>query len=105
MSVAVVGDGTTAGRWRGTVPALSWLRSYEPGWFRAVFAAGVTLAAYLLSAALADFGGLGVKLHGEVPRGIRRASASHIAFLGRIDRFTTLADAIDAFQITGAPKP
>lgn len=54
MSAAVVRDGTTAGRWRGAVLALSWLRSYEPGWFRADFAAGVTLAAYLLPAALGD---------------------------------------------------
>jgi len=49
MSAAVA-----AGRRRGSVPALSWLRSYEPGWFRADLAAGVTLAAYLLPAALGD---------------------------------------------------
>ena len=36
------------------MPALRWLRSYEPGWFRADLAAGVTLAAYLLPAALGD---------------------------------------------------
>lgn len=36
------------------LPALRWLRSYEPGWFRADLAAGVTLAAYLLPAALGD---------------------------------------------------
>lgn len=43
-----------AGRWRGMVPALRWLRSYELGWIRADIAAGVTLAAYLLPAALGD---------------------------------------------------
>ena len=36
------------------MPATRWLRSYEPGWFRADLAAGVTLAAYLLPAALGD---------------------------------------------------
>jgi sulfate permease, SulP family len=41
-------------RWRGIMPAASWLRSYQPGWFRADLAAGVTLAAYLLPAGLGD---------------------------------------------------
>ncbi len=35
-------------------PALRWLRRYDRGWFRADLAAGVTLAAYLLPAALGD---------------------------------------------------
>jgi len=69
MSEAAAGA-APSGRWCRIVPALRWLRSYEPGWFRADLAAGVTLAAYLLPAALVDFGGLGVKLLGEVPRGI-----------------------------------
>jgi high affinity sulfate transporter 1 len=43
-----------SGRWQGIVPAWSWLKSYEPSWFRADLAAGVTLAAYLLPAALGD---------------------------------------------------
>ena len=54
MSAAAAGDAVPVGRWRGSVPALRWLRSYEPGWFRADLAAGVTLAAYLLTAALGD---------------------------------------------------
>lgn len=33
---------------------MQWLRHYEPGWFRADLAAGVTLAAYLLPAGLGD---------------------------------------------------
>lgn len=41
-------------RWRGIMPAVSWLRSYDPAWLRADVAAGVTLAAYLLPAALGD---------------------------------------------------
>ena len=41
-------------RWRGIIPAIRWLRSYDPQWFRADIAAGVTLAAYLLPAALGD---------------------------------------------------
>ncbi len=35
-------------------PALVWLRQYESGWFRFDLAAGITLAAYLLPAALGD---------------------------------------------------
>jgi SulP family sulfate permease len=56
MSVAAAGDGAApqAGRWRGIIPAAHWLRIYEPQWFRADLAAGVTLAAYLLPAALGD---------------------------------------------------
>jgi high affinity sulfate transporter 1 len=40
--------------WRAMLPALGWLRAYQPAWFRADLAAGVTLAAYLLPAALGD---------------------------------------------------
>jgi high affinity sulfate transporter 1 len=39
-------------RWSGIVPAAQWLRTYQPGWFRADLVAGVTLAAYMLPAAL-----------------------------------------------------
>ena len=35
-------------------PALSWLRAYQPKWLRADLVAGVTLAAYLMPAGLAD---------------------------------------------------
>jgi high affinity sulfate transporter 1 len=38
----------------GVLPVLHWLRSYRPAWFPADLAAGVTLAAYLLPAALGD---------------------------------------------------
>jgi len=38
-------------RW---IPALTWLRSYNLGWLRGDVLAGVTLAAYLLPAALGD---------------------------------------------------
>ncbi|HRI14939.1 MAG TPA: SulP family inorganic anion transporter, partial [Verrucomicrobiota bacterium] len=40
--------------WAGWIPALRWLRSYQPSWFRADIVAGITLAAYLLPAALGD---------------------------------------------------
>lgn len=36
------------------LPAVDWLRSYQGAWLRADLAAGVTLAAYLLPAALGD---------------------------------------------------
>ena len=38
-------------RW---IPALSWLRSYNASWLRGDVLAGITLAAYLLPAALGD---------------------------------------------------
>src|SRR6516162_1380097 len=40
--------------WRGMMPAAHWLRSYKPDWFRSDLVAGVTLAAYVLPAALGD---------------------------------------------------
>jgi sulfate permease, SulP family len=43
-----------AGKWRGMIPAIQWLRRYQPWWFRSDLAAGVTLAAYVLPAALGD---------------------------------------------------
>lgn len=36
------------------IPALGWLRRYEPRWLRGEVAAGVTLAAYLLPAGIGD---------------------------------------------------
>src|SRR5690349_6647662 len=38
----------------GFVPALGWLRTYDRRWFRADLVAAITLAAYLLPAALGD---------------------------------------------------
>jgi hypothetical protein len=38
-------------RW---IPALTWLRTYDRAWLRSDVLAGVTLAAYLLPAALGD---------------------------------------------------
>ena len=63
--------------WReAAFPAIIWLRNYHRGWFRLDLLAGITLAAYLLPAALGDaslanlppqvglyaclFGGLGI---------------------------------------------
>jgi MFS superfamily sulfate permease-like transporter len=43
-----------AAQWRGMIPAARWLRRYEPQWFRSDLVAGVTLAAYVLPAALGD---------------------------------------------------
>src|SRR6266498_3875218 len=45
---------TTDGRWCNISPALNWLRAYKPNWLRADLIAGVTLAAYLMPAGLAD---------------------------------------------------
>jgi sulfate permease, SulP family len=44
----------THSRWYNIVPALTWLRAYKPKWLRADLIAGVTLAAYLMPAGLAD---------------------------------------------------
>ena len=51
MSATAAGGSS---RWRGIIPAARWLRNYNPAWLRADTAAGVTLAAYLLPAALGD---------------------------------------------------
>jgi len=40
--------------WYGIFPAVTWLRAYQPKWLRADLIAGVTLAAYLMPAGLAD---------------------------------------------------
>src|SRR5881394_2404977 len=40
--------------WYNIFPALAWLRGYQPKWLRADLIAGVTLAAYLMPAGLAD---------------------------------------------------
>ncbi len=43
-----------ATRARLPLPALNWLRAYDPSWLRPDLVAGITLAAYLLPAALGD---------------------------------------------------
>src|SRR6266436_3419535 len=40
--------------WYNMFPVLNWLRAYKPNWLRADLIAGVTLAAYLMPAGLAD---------------------------------------------------
>src|SRR5256886_970847 len=40
--------------WYNIFPAMTWLRAYQPKWLRADLIAGVTLAAYLMPAGLAD---------------------------------------------------
>src|SRR5213594_4664623 len=45
---------TARHRWNNIFPALTWLRAYQPRWLRADLIAGVTLAAYLMPAGLAD---------------------------------------------------
>src|SRR5215471_3429019 len=40
--------------WETAFPAVTWLRGYHRGWFRLDLLAGITLAAYLLPAALGD---------------------------------------------------
>src|SRR5438876_3861726 len=40
--------------WYNIFSALTWLRAYQPRWLRADLIAGVTLAAYLMPAGLAD---------------------------------------------------
>src|SRR5712664_3228092 len=40
--------------WKTAAPATTWLRSYQRAWFRFDLVAAVTLAAYLLPAALGD---------------------------------------------------
>jgi len=40
--------------WKRAIPAAEWLPGYQGSWFRLDFATGITLAAYLLPAALGD---------------------------------------------------
>jgi SulP family sulfate permease len=40
--------------WKTAVPVTAWLRGYQRAWFRFDFVAGITLAAYLLPAAIGD---------------------------------------------------
>src|SRR5713101_7248850 len=44
----------TGRRLYNILPVVTWLRSYQPKWLRADLIAGVTLAAYLMPAGLAD---------------------------------------------------
>src|SRR3954449_1863381 len=53
VSVPASAPSTSLGRARW-LPALTWLRSYQPSWLRADLVAGVTLAAYLLPAGIGD---------------------------------------------------
>lgn len=41
-------------RLTGLVPAIGWLRGYQPSWFRGDLVAGITLAAYLMPASIGD---------------------------------------------------
>jgi sulfate permease, SulP family len=41
-------------RLRTAVPALTWLRQYQPSWLRSDLVAGITLAAYLMPSGLGD---------------------------------------------------
>lgn len=54
MNPAAEGAQAQPARWQGIIQAAGWLRNYQPSWFRADLAAGVTLAAYMLPAALGD---------------------------------------------------
>ena len=54
QSTSYKSPATTGGRWYNISPALNWLRAYKPNWLRADLIAGVTLAAYLMPAGLAD---------------------------------------------------
>jgi high affinity sulfate transporter 1 len=47
-------QGTVGRWWYNIFPVITWLRGYQPKWLRADLIAGVTLAAYLMPAGLAD---------------------------------------------------
>ena len=47
-------SGGIKSRLSGIVPAIGWLRGYQPGWLRADLVAGITLAAYLIPAGIGD---------------------------------------------------
>jgi high affinity sulfate transporter 1 len=54
MSLPAIEQSPNPARPKIPIPALSWLRAYDLGWIRGDTVAGITLAAYLLPAALGD---------------------------------------------------
>src|SRR5256714_12331588 len=52
--VQIMRTASNSSWWRAAIPAFVWLRSYQRAWVQLDLVAGVTLAAYLLSAALGD---------------------------------------------------
>src|SRR5438093_3633066 len=54
QSTSYKSPATARSRWCNIIPAVNWLRAYQPKWLRADLIAGVTLAAYLMPAGLAD---------------------------------------------------
>src|SRR5438477_1870297 len=54
QSTSYKSPATTGGRWYNISPAVQRLRTYQRAWFRADLIAGITLAAYLMPAGLAD---------------------------------------------------
>ena len=110
--------------WTKVIPAVARLRTYDRSWFRFDLVAGITLAAYLLPAALGDaslanlppeaglyaclFAGLvfwvfcgsrqtvvSVTSAISLVVGLRREGIDQR--LGGVNRFTSVADAIDHF--------
>jgi high affinity sulfate transporter 1 len=45
---------TISNRLAGVIPAIGWLKGYQPGWLRGDAVAGITLAAYLMPAGIGD---------------------------------------------------
>src|SRR5438093_2315102 len=54
QSTSYKSPATARSRWCNIIPAVNWLRAYQPKWLRADLVAGVTLPAYLMPAGLAD---------------------------------------------------
>ena len=53
-TMSLKSNSVSAAGWARWVPALGWLRSYQPAWLRGDVVAGITLAAYLLPSGLGD---------------------------------------------------
>src|SRR5215813_1404579 len=54
MSLSAIEQSSKPAWTKVPVPAITWLRAYDVGWIRGDTVAGITLAAYLLPAALGD---------------------------------------------------
>jgi len=69
MNAAATSDDASArpSRWSGIVPALRWLRSYKPAWFRADLVAGITLYKYATYEAMLKQKGLVADDRGQLP--------------------------------------
>lgn len=80
-------------RW---IPALGWLRRYQPSWLRADLQSAPTLATRAHELAASGIKLRAVEARSSLRDRLRREGIA--AKLGGLNRWATVADAVDAFQ-------